>query len=313
MLLCEYALTPDVLDAASYSSDEVAGIRLQQLKEVLLAEGLVRNLRNGNWSRLFRDSGRAWHKRGKEFLRKLEQQARLRLVGPVLGDEPTTDHEWCHEALESHNVESPLTGIISAAAVAERFRSEPLVEAIQRLSSTPWWTTRSSSVRLARTLDQYKTQLRLMLKCANSVMFIDPHLDPTQTRYGDFLSLLLEMAGRKPAPLLEVHRVCHFGGQDRRNQRDETGWKVMFQSWSQPLLNAGLTAKVFIWDHFHDRYAISNLLGISVPNGFDTTTDLSGATTWTRLGRSERDDIQREFDPASKRHALRHCFKIPEA
>ena len=35
---------------------------------------------------------------------------------------------------------------------------------------------------------------------------------------------------------------------------------------------AGLSAVVFIWDDFHDRYLISNLVGISLPNGFDTTT-----------------------------------------
>ena len=33
---------------------------------------------------------------------------------------------------------------------------------------------------------------------------------------------------------------------------------------------AGLQAEVFVWDDFHDRYLISNLVGISLPNGFDT-------------------------------------------
>ena len=73
-LLAEYALTPDVFDSASYSNDEVGGIRLQHLKEVLLSEGLVRDLRDGRWSSLFADDGRPWHMRGKELLKKLAQQ-----------------------------------------------------------------------------------------------------------------------------------------------------------------------------------------------------------------------------------------------
>jgi hypothetical protein len=85
----------------------------------------------------------------------------------------------------------------------------------------------------------------------------------------------------------------------------------MFNSWTSPLEAAGLTAEVFIWDDFHDRYIISDLVGVSVPNGFDTTTDISQRTTWNRLGRGERDDIQREFDPACNRHALKHRFKVP--
>ena len=77
-LLAEYALTPDVFDSTSYSSDEVGRIQLQHLKEVLLSEGLVRDLRDGKWLALFADDGRPWHMRGKELLKKLVQQKRLR-------------------------------------------------------------------------------------------------------------------------------------------------------------------------------------------------------------------------------------------
>ncbi len=74
---------------------------------------------------------------------------------------------------------------------------------------------------------------------------------------------------------------------------------------------AGLQAEVFVWDDFHDRYLISNLIGISLPNGFDTTRDPNSVTRWTRLGRNDRDDVQREFDLASQQHALRARFMIP--
>jgi hypothetical protein len=310
MLLSEYALTPDIFDSTSYSSDEVAGIQLQRLKEVMVAEGLVRDLREGNWFDFFKSTGRSWHMRGKELLKRLAKQNRLRRSHSALADEPATDQEWCKEALASHTSD-PLAGIVATHAVAELFPNEPLVARIDQLASVPWWTGRSSSVRLARKLVAYAEHLDLILKCANSVMFIDPHLNPSQSRYRDFTSLLLGTSGRTPAPKVEAHRVCYFESQNKRNQKDEAGWREFFGSWIVPLQGAGVSVEVFIWNDFHDRYVISDLAGISLPNGFDTTTDSASITTWTRLGRNERDDIQREFDPASNRHALRHRFRLP--
>lgn len=308
-LLAEYALTPDVFDSASYSSDEVGSIRLHDLKEVLLAEGLVRDLRDGGWSQVFANGGRSWHNRGKELLKKLAQQKRLRRCRAVGGSVPASDVDWCVEALASNGI-LPLYGIVATPSVAAGFKDEPLVASIDRLPSTPWWAARSQSVRLPRTLAEYTRHLRPILECANSLMFIDAHLDPTQSRYRDFLSILLATGGRAPRPLIEVHRVCYFDTHDKRNQRDEAGWNAMFSSWAGPLRAAGITVEVFIWDDFHDRHIISDLVGIQMGNGFDTTSDRASVTTWTRMGRSERDDIQREFDPASGRHNLSHRFRI---
>jgi hypothetical protein len=57
---------------------------------------------------------------------------------------------------------------------------------------------------------------------------------------------------------------------------------------------------------------ISDLVGISVPYGFDTTSDPNARTTWTRLSRGDREDVQREFDPSSGRHRLVHRFAVPD-
>ena len=71
---------------------------------------------------------------------------------------------------------------------------------------------------------------------------------------------------------------------------------------------AGLRAEVFVWDDFHDRYLISNLIGISLSNGFDTKANQT--TTWTRLGRKDRDDVRREFHPATGSHKLQLRFEV---
>ena len=84
-----------------------------------------------------------------------------------------------------------------------------------------------------------------------------------------------------------------------------------FRNEFDPVLSqSNLKAEVFIWDDFHDRYLISNLGGILVPHGFDTSTS-SNLTTWSRLGRSDRDDVQREFARESNKHKLQFNFTIP--
>ena len=78
-----------------------------------------------------------------------------------------------------------------------------------------------------------------------------------------------------------------------------------------PLGDAGLCAEVFIWRDFHDRYLISNLIGISLPNGFDVSKAAGDFTTWTRLGRDTRDELQREYHPDGGRHEPVDRFEVP--
>jgi hypothetical protein len=310
-LLADYALTPDVFDTTSYSSEEVCGLHLQSIREVLMTEGLVRDLRAGAWRGLFAKDARAWHQRGKELVKKLATQGRLIEYEAVQEAPPAEDCEWCEEALGSH-ARRPMTGgIIVTPSVKAEYASEALVASIDGLSKAPWWAGRSPSVRLERSLTAYRQNLDPILRCANSLLFVDPHLDPGRHQYREFVDLLVDAGNRRPVPLIEIHRVCYEGSGPGRRILDiaelERGFR---QALAARLAAAGLQATVFVWDDFHDRYLISNLMGITLPNGFDTTRDPRSVTTWTRLGRNERDDIQREFEEASRRHALRGRFTI---
>ncbi len=313
-LLADYAITPDVFDIASYSNEEVCGLHVQTLKEVLLVEGLVRDLRDGEWRGLFSADTRAWHRRAKEFVRKMAIQGRLVGSGPALEGSPDDDRGWCAEALGTHGANPFTGGIVVTESVKTAYGEEPLVARIDRLTSAPWWAARSPSVRLARNLAEYQTHLDPVLRCANSIMFIDPHLDPARHGYRELGNLLANAGRRIPPPAIEIHRVCYEGSGPGRQfpmREDPAYFEQRFRtSLETPSRDAGVSIEVFIWDDFHDRFLISNLVGISVPNGFDTTTDPNAITRWTRLGRSDRDDVQREFDPASGRHALRNQFVI---
>jgi hypothetical protein len=310
-LLSEFALTPDVFDLTSYSSEEICGVHLQHLKEVLLHEGLVRDLRHGEWGRLFLGGSRSWHQRGKELLKKLVSQQRLVAFPPAIAKTPGTDVEWCDEALATHRAPNQLAGIIVSDALGGPHRANPLVASVSNLSSAPWWAARSSSFRLGRTLAAYQSGLELVLRHANSIMLIDPYFDPTESRYRDAVTLLVGAGGRTPRPLIEIHRVAWYGTSHDKRPQLATVEGALRPALAIAAKRSGLSFDVFLWDDFHDRFLISDLVGISVPHGFDTTTAPSAVTTWTRLGRNDRDDVQREFDPASSRHTLSRRFVVP--
>ena len=310
-LLYEYAITPDVFDTSFYPHNEVATARIEYLKDVFLEEALVRNLRNGEWSDVFKHEDRQWHRRGKELLKKISKQNRFRIVENALLTAPANDTDWCQEALASHD-NNPLTGVISTAQVVNQVGCHTILGRIDRLGSSPCWTRRSSSIRLLRYHTDYVNNLRLIMNCANSVMLIDPHLDPSQKRYSHVLSLLLLAHGRDILPHIEIHRVIYKDSGKNREIIDSSDWEKCFRdSWSDQLAAAKLPVKVFIWDHFHDRYLISDIIGIAMTNGYDTTSKPDDKTTWSRLSRKDRDDIQREFDPASNAHKLMGRFVVP--
>lgn len=307
-LLAEYALTPDVFDTTAYSSDEVCGLHLQVLKDVLLHEGLVRNLRSGEWAKVFDDSSRPWHQRGKELLKKLRTQHRTVLADRTRPTPPQTDAEWCLEALGSH-ASRPLAGVIASDATAAPHAANPMVSSMSRLAKAPWWAARRPSLRVSRTLVDYEAALASVLRHANSLIFIDPFIDPTDHhQYGDLMKLLASLHARSVKPLIEIHRAAWYGGgTDRRPQVNDVV-AALQPSIQAVAKSAGISVEVFLWDDIHDRYLITDLIGVSLPHGFGTTKAPNAQTTWTRLGREDRDSIQREFDPAHRQS--RHRFTV---
>lgn len=309
-LLAEYAITPDVFDVTSYSTEEVCGLHLRTIREVLMGEGLVRDLRAGEWRKLLGEHDRPWHRWAKELVKKLAIQGRLIEFPPALPAVPANDSEWCAEAVAAHRRRAMLGGVIATKRVKDLCADVQIVERIDKLSGATWWTRRSPSVRLDRKLADYREQLEPILRCAKSLQFIDPHLNPTLSRYVGFSELLASVGQQRP--LIEIHRVCYVGSGAKRRILDGTEVEGWFRDTLAELLRAAcLKAEVFVWDDFHDRYLLSNLIAVSMPNGFDTTGKDADLTTWSRLGRREHDDIQKEFDEASGRHKLKHKFTLP--
>lgn len=310
-LLAEYALTPDVFDTTSYNSDEVCDLHLQSLKDLLLNDGIVRDLRDGEWRRIFSSTDRAWHRRGKELLKKLVTEGRLSSAVSALAQVPASDFDWCSEAVASH-ASDPLAAIIVTERVAVPPSATSVVTAVSEMRGTAWWTARSPSLTVRRTRADYEAALDAVLRHANSLMFVDPHIDPTDRhQYADFMQILESLRHRSSKPLVELHRASWYGGGNDKRPRVEEVVAALRPELSALAKRLGCNIEVFLWDDIHDRFLISDLIGISMPHGFATTRAADSMTPWTRLGRADRDAVQRRFDPASR--TPRHRFTISTA
>lgn len=303
-MLDEYVLVPDIFDPAAYSNPAFIEMCLPHLKEPLLQEALVRDLRDGGWSRFCWEHSGNLHRLCKEILRKLQSNNRLRRFPPQHAATPTLPHEWCQESLSAHGIE-PLTGIIAAHATKQQF-AQGEVASIEKLTGTTWWQYRSPSVTVDRKTDGYLKVLNRALMQANSLMFIDPNLDPSSYNYREFHRLLTPLASRAVKPRIEIHRsLCRGDGRDRTFPT-LAEWKASFTSLGNTLQSLNLTMEVFLWDDFHERYLITDIIGVSVPAGFDITGKSDDWSTWGRLGREDKDTIQRLFDPAARPGSLKN-------
>lgn len=308
-LLHEVALTPDVFLESGFSQSGISDLCVGMLRPILMGEAIVRDLRDGLWSRQFLDRSVPWHAAGQRLLKALAEGNRLVPASSELPGEPSEPVEWAWEAQASHKRVN-LAAIISGRQIWDELDRNPPCCCVEELHESSWWNGRKSSVRLGRTAVDYLQHLDLILRWSKSVMIIDPHLDPSRRNYAEFYQILEVARRQKLAPVIELHRVCYDGSGPNRKVLTRQDFDERFGELACRLQRAGLCAEVSVWDDFHDRYLISNLIGISMPNGFDVSRDSNDRTTWTRLSSPDRDDIQREFDPAARRHQLRFRFSI---
>lgn len=305
-MLARFAITPGALSEGYSSSTTALELGIGCLNDLCRAEGLFADLREGEWSRSLDSIGRL----AKRFLTFARKERRLIQASRQLPADPDNDEKWLWEAQALHQT-LPCRALITHKDLAADYAHDPTVTSIERLNLADWWAVRSPAKSVARTTAAYLDALDLVLKHANSLMFIDPHIDPVQDNYREFPQLLLAagaMTGRRP--LIEIHRASWRKVQGRIEGVSPAKWMADFEPWSERLAHAGLTATVFPWEKMHDRFLISDLVGINAPNGFDIATDPAETSTWFRLGPADRDRHQKEFDRACSVHRRVHFFEI---
>lgn len=311
-MLSELALSPAIFRTTSYESSLVADLCLQSLKTPLLEDCVVRNLYSGEWFQQLSKQSESLHPKAKELLKKLKSQSRMVVQETREGDCPVNDEQWeCH-ALDSH-YRDPLSGMIfSREAKQSRYPKDPLVACPERISSSDFWKSRPCSVRISRSIEEYRQLLRPVLRHSNWIAFMDPHLNPDEGRYEKFIQLLINhsLTDRKSKPVVEIHRVAWLGDSRNKSPRCEKIEEIFRKKWTDDLKRSGIKIEVFMWDDFHDRFVASSLLGMSWSNGFDTTTNPNVRVTVSHLSRADRDDLQEEFAQNSTRHTLVDKFAV---
>jgi hypothetical protein len=312
-MLGEIALTPDVFRQAGFPNPDLHPLYIDKLREPLLEEVLVRDLHNGDWYESFGESLGELTPLAKELLKALKKRRRL-CPSPVSTNTlPEVDEDWCNEALHSHQV-SPLDCVVTTPDTKNRkwsFRKQPLISSLEKLNTNRWWQTKEPSVDPKRSMEDYLEYLDRVLTHSNSLMFIDPHLDPTRPGYAEFHCLLDHANRNRATSLVEIHRVCYVGPKRDRDIIAVKEWEDRFRKGLAPHLGRyNFEIHVFVWDDFHDRCLISDLIGILMQNGFDVDRGRGSVTRWGRMGRKTRDRAQREFHINSRSHTLQGEFKL---
>jgi len=308
-MLDEYALIPDIFDPSAYSRPGLIDVCLPHLREPLMKEAIVRDMAGDAWRRFIGAPPFTPHRLCLELLRKLERGNRLRSFPRCGAADPTDVSGWCQEAIAS-NAREALTAVITTHASAALHRRHDFTD-IERITAAQWWHDRSPSRTMARSLAAYQQALRLILRHANSAMFIDPNLDPSAYNYQFFDQILALAGNRRPAPRIEIHRSHCLGDGQGRTFPTEAEWRKRFAGLATKAQGFGIQIEVFGWDDFHYRLLITDIIGISVEAGFDTTNDPNAITPWGRLGRQDLDRFTRDYDPAGRPSALRWRIRWP--
>ncbi|MNL94763.1 hypothetical protein D3C81_45550 [compost metagenome] len=319
-MLHEFALSPDVFfssafgvktDLGAFIPGEAHGhLALASLWKGLECFGVIRNLSDGEWGRALDDPHVDLHPRSRELLKHLRLKGRVVHATARIAGSPKAEGDWLAEAVASHAIEPKITQFFGTDEFCGSLKAVDHKNLPKGISKIPFclpFSGGGSSINVKRNIDAYIDVLRPLIKYSRSLMFIDPYLDLSAPNYKDFLTLLRTIASMNPLADIELHRQIKPAHGEQI--RTASIWKQNFDQVisADPDLSK-LSIKVFIWDEFHDRYFVSNLMGISVPHGFDTTKK-DEATRWSMLSTQDANDVREEFtdgDPQFRRTLLRN-------
>jgi hypothetical protein len=186
------------------------------------------------------------------------------------------------------------------------------------------WQGRPKSVRLPKTEDQLKANLKPLLRYASRATLIDPYLTCRTDRFFNTVQqaadLLGNHDGQQERGLIQIHAgdPLYYGEDEHKEpakdrlDRWERDLKPVIAQWSHKF-------EVFLWRNrpgsktFHDRYIITDQCGVSVPGGLDFGDDPARAnlTSWSWLESPiVADVLLREFNPSKSPYTLLGSRKI---
>lgn len=314
-MLYEFALSPEILLSTSYGivqgddfivAEDHGHLALCALWKGIERGGVIRNLAGGHWLKHIDNLNQGWHPRTRELLKKLRTAGRIVDANSRKEVMPENEQGWLDEAFASHQVDPKLSQFFGTDTFCRKVKSAEYQGLPVGISKLPFCTPFSGggcSVKVRRVLADYVAALKPLIRYSRSLMFIDPYLDLAAANYKDFLQLLKEISTINPKVHLELHRQLKEA-DPKAQMRSAGEWQARFEAElkKDPDIQK-LNIDIFIWDEFHDRYLVSDLMGLSIPYGFDTSAK-KDETRWTVLAREDADDVRLEFsdgDPHKRR------------
>jgi hypothetical protein len=250
------------------------------------------------------------HSNTKYILEAFAKNKHIRSVKAARANQPSCLEDWFDEAIASYK-EDPFDGIIASKNTMTTIKSQlvnshlELIASIENIEKADWWTNRSHSVRLKRQTQDYLQHLRLLLNHANSLIFIDPYFNPNKPDYQEFTKILDAINQPDDPPSIEIH-LCHL-----EPGVTKTDFERLFKRHLESFIQSKkLEVEIFIRDQIHDRFILTNFIGIQSGNSFSISRNPDETTTWTRISRTRRDELQKEFARNSRDHKLQHYFTV---
>lgn len=307
-MLAELSFSPSIFLKSSYAVEELCDARLNAIRKGLLEYSVSHDLRSGALSR-HALAHKDLHPKAKELLKKMQKSRRLHAV-PAQGEqEPQDTLGWVQEAVASAG-QLLVSGIIACQNGKDQTQDQPLVTDIAKCPTSAWWTegVMRNSWMLGRNATDYSRHIEPLMRCANSLAFYDPYLDPSESRYAYLPTIFEPVRHRSEKPTVEFHRIVFKGSGQNRQIFDQRTLEAAFVPLSQELKRLGVTAKVYVWSNDHNRYLLTDLGGFQFGNSLDTSEDATTHDTWSRIERRDADNIARLHDPAV--NGSRLCFQF---
>ena len=284
-MIGEFAILPRALRENSYPDPDLARVCLQRLYDCIRNEAVARNLA-GKWAESVRSQS-GLHPCAREILEHLAKVGRLVPDQMTFPRVPGCDLEWLDAALNSHN-KSPLDLIVTRGREPKDPPLPAVASDIKDLDRSIWSRNSSGAIRVEPTMDGYLKSLSQIAKLSRRLVIIDPFLNPEERNYAEFPRLLIKLIELNRGLFIEIH-VKDNGSKHARIKPFEDALRTI--KWNGEF-------QLHVWDKFHDRYVISNLVGISMQRGLEFGGSKKGELlVWNRLTSEIREQKLKDVDP----------------
>ena len=291
-MLSEFAILPDVMIAHNYEHPDLAKLCLRSLFNSLEKDGVVRDL-SSNWRNELIRSPNHLHPVARELMEFLVKHGRITpdVVSSV--DKKNSIEEWLALAVNSHE-KLPLDAIVAKSA--KTVKSAPIVDVTEL--NGPDWSKKlnTESLHVACSLGGYTNALRKIARLSKQMIIIDPYLYPNSYtgNYKQFPDLLVKFATQNKYLHFDIHV------KEQKNERvdvDSFMTSLKKSNWKGEL-------RLFVWSQLHDRFILSNLIGLAMPKGLEILGRKETPRIWTRLSENHRKKIAEEHDPNLQRNKI---------